>query len=78
MSREITQIGFDNWMINVIQSVHYFNNELMDKAHQRLEKPLEISTESIVDLNGRLKNKENVNTTPKRKIFRSFTNPFKK
>lgn len=78
MERQITQVGFDNWMINVIQSVHYLNNEKMDKAHERLLKPVEEPTESIVDSNGRLKDKYNVNNTSKSKIFRSFRNPFKK
>ena len=76
-NRVIDRIGFDNWMLE-IQSVHYFNNEKMDKAHQRLLKPVEEPFESIVDVNGILKEKYNVNRTPKRKIFRIFRNPFKK
>lgn len=77
-NRVIDRIGFDNWMLETVQSIYYLHNEKMDKAHQRLLKPVEEPTESIVDFNGRLKDKYDVNRTPKRKIFRIFTNPFKK
>ena len=75
MERQITQVGFDNWMIDTIQSVHYLNNEKMEKAHERLKKPVpkRLSYGKI-----EIKIEENVNNTPKPKVFRSFRNPFSK
>lgn len=76
MERKIDILGFDTWMSQIIQSVHYLNNEKMDKAHDRLLKPI---PENISYGKIEIKIEENViNTTSKRKIFRSFKYPFKR
>lgn len=60
-------------MFEKIKSVHYLNNEKMDRAHQRLTE--EVPSD---DAEWEIKKYNNVDNTPKRKIFRILGNPFRR